>query len=153
VCFCSTLSVWVAVLVRHCDLCAGDAGRHWHRGGAVGLDNIQWRSCSQRTSIRCSDAGFCRSAHTVACHNEVCAMLLQSADDFRTLNAQCARQLRRALSCINSQPFALVLAGTFLYVAMMEVLPRELSNPDHRLLKLSMLTLGFGLMSLLAIWA
>ena len=47
----------------------------------------------------------------------------------------------------------MLLAGTFLYVAMMEVLPRELSNPDHRLLKLGMLTLGFGLMSLLAIWA
>lgn len=58
-----------------------------------------------------------------------------------------------ALSCINLQPIALLPAGTFLYVAMMEVLPRELSNPDHRLLKLGMLTLGFGLMSLLAIWA
>ncbi len=35
----------------------------------------------------------------------------------------------------------------------MEVLPRELSNADHRLVKLGMLILGFGLMSLLAIWA
>jgi len=38
-------------------------------------------------------------------------------------------------------------------VAFMEVLPRELSNADHRLVKLGMLILGFGLMSLLAIWA
>ena len=44
-------------------------------------------------------------------------------------------------------------AGTFIYVAFMEVLPRELSCADHRLTKLGMLILGFGLMSLLAIWA
>lgn len=44
-------------------------------------------------------------------------------------------------------------AGTFLYVAFMEVLPRELSDGSHRLVKLAMLLLGFGLMSLLAIWA
>lgn len=44
-------------------------------------------------------------------------------------------------------------AGTFLYVAMMEVIPRELNDSRNRLSKLGMLSLGFGLMSLLAIWA
>mmetsp|Transcript_8358 Transcript_8358/g.25051 ORF Transcript_8358/g.25051 Transcript_8358/m.25051 type:complete len:421 (+) Transcript_8358:407-1669(+) len=44
-------------------------------------------------------------------------------------------------------------SGTFLYVAFMEVLPRELNDGSHRLLKLGMLLLGFALMSLLAIWA
>ena len=53
------LSVCCAVLVRHRNLCTGDAGRHWHWRGAVRVDNIQRRSCSQRVSIRCSDANFC----------------------------------------------------------------------------------------------
>ncbi len=44
-------------------------------------------------------------------------------------------------------------AGTFLYVAFMEVIPRELAVPRHRTAKLGMLMLGFGAMSLLAIWA
>lgn len=44
-------------------------------------------------------------------------------------------------------------SGTFLYVAFMEVLPRELLSSSHRLPKMAMLLLGFGLMSLLAIWA
>ena len=43
--------------------------------------------------------------------------------------------------------------GTFLYVALMEVIPRELTNMDHRAMKLFMLVLGFGAMSTLAIWA
>ncbi len=44
-------------------------------------------------------------------------------------------------------------AGTFLYVAFMEVIPRELAVPQHRTAKLGMLMLGFAAMSLLAIWA
>ena len=44
-------------------------------------------------------------------------------------------------------------SGTFLYVAVMEVIPKELADPTHRLMKMSMLLLGFGLMSMLAIWA
>ncbi len=44
-------------------------------------------------------------------------------------------------------------SGTFLYVAMMEVIPKELEDPRHRLPKMGMLLLGFGLMSLLAVWA
>lgn len=43
-------------------------------------------------------------------------------------------------------------SGTFLYVAFMEVLPRELANSSHRVSKMGMLLLGFGLMSMLAIW-
>ena len=44
-------------------------------------------------------------------------------------------------------------SGTFLYVAVMEVIPKELADPAHRLPKMGMLLLGFGLMSLLAVWA
>ena len=44
-------------------------------------------------------------------------------------------------------------SGTFLYVAMMEVIPKELGSPDYRALKMAALLLGFGLMSLLAVWA
>ena len=47
----------------------------------------------------------------------------------------------------------LMFTGTFLYVAFMEVIPRELAVPHHRTAKLAMLMLGFGAMSLLAIWA
>jgi zinc transporter 1/2/3 len=59
-------------------------------------------------------------------------------------------------------------AGTFLYVAAMEIIPKELSD-DHsrgpvdrsqlyqrqimRGIKLAMLACGFGAMSVLAIWA
>ena len=45
------------------------------------------------------------------------------------------------------------LSGTFLYVAFMEVIPREMERPEHGGLKLLMLCLGFGLMSLLGVWA
>jgi len=51
------------------------------------------------------------------------------------------------LSCVRRT------AGTFLYVAFMEVIPRELSQPSHHTLKLAMLMAGFGAMSLLAVWA
>ncbi|KAF6250335.1 ZIP zinc transporter-domain-containing protein [Scenedesmus sp. NREL 46B-D3] len=45
-------------------------------------------------------------------------------------------------------------SGTFLYVALNEVIPKELEHPDgHRVLKVGALLLGFGLMSLLALWA
>ena len=44
-------------------------------------------------------------------------------------------------------------AGTFLYVAFMEVIPKEMQSPQHGFSKLGMLCLGFGAMSLLAIWA
>lgn len=45
------------------------------------------------------------------------------------------------------------LAGTFLYVAFMEVIPKELREPAHVPLKLAALLVGFCLMSVLAIWA
>ncbi|KFM26245.1 Zinc transporter ZIP1 [Auxenochlorella protothecoides] len=44
-------------------------------------------------------------------------------------------------------------AGTFLYVAFMEVIPKELDDKAHTLLKLAALATGYGLMSVLAIWA
>jgi len=44
-------------------------------------------------------------------------------------------------------------SGTFIYVATMEVIPKELADPSHRGLKTLMLLTGFGLMSLLAVWA
>ena len=47
----------------------------------------------------------------------------------------------------------LLAAGTFLYVAFMEVIPKELRDPGRVALKLGALLVGFGLMSLLAVWA
>lgn len=44
-------------------------------------------------------------------------------------------------------------AGTFLYVAYMEVIPKELRDPSNMPLKLAALLTGFCLMSLLAVWA
>lgn len=44
-------------------------------------------------------------------------------------------------------------SGTFLYVALMEVIPKELADGQHRLMKMSMFLLGYSLMSLLAVWA
>lgn len=43
--------------------------------------------------------------------------------------------------------------GTFVYVALMEVVPKELEDGRHRGLKMAAMLLGFGLMSLLAVWA
>ena len=44
-------------------------------------------------------------------------------------------------------------SGTFLYVAMMEVIPKELADSSLRIPKMLSICIGFGLMSLLAIWA
>ena len=44
-------------------------------------------------------------------------------------------------------------SGTFLYVAFMEIIPRELEDPGHRVAKLGMMVAGFAAMSVLAIWA
>ena len=44
-------------------------------------------------------------------------------------------------------------SGTFLYVAFMEVIPRELTDTRFVWMKLAALLLGFALMSILAIWA
>lgn len=46
-----------------------------------------------------------------------------------------------------------VASGTFLYVAFMEIIPRELEDPDHRAAKLGMMVAGFAAMSTLAVWA
>ncbi|KAG2429027.1 hypothetical protein HXX76_011269 [Chlamydomonas incerta] len=59
-------------------------------------------------------------------------------------------------SSANSRPGAALSAlasGTFLYVAFMEVIPKELADGKHRLLKMGVFLLGYGLMSLLAVWA
>ncbi len=53
-----------------------------------------------------------------------------------------------------SAAMSALASGTFLYVALNEVIPKELEHPDgHRLAKVAALLLGFGLMSLLAVWA
>lgn len=44
-------------------------------------------------------------------------------------------------------------SGTFLYVAFMEVIPREMYETKNLGAKLGALLLGFSLMSILAIWA
>lgn len=60
---------------------------------------------------------------------------------------------RGAISPIASISPLSSFAGTFLYVAFMEVIPKEMESPAHGFSKLGMLCLGFGAMSLLAIWA
>jgi hypothetical protein len=55
-------------------------------------------------------------------------------------------------TAISSLPF-FPPAGTFLYVAFMEVIPKELREPSRMPLKLAALLAGFALMSVLAIWA
>jgi zinc transporter 1/2/3 len=54
---------------------------------------------------------------------------------------------------VGAAAISALASGTFLYVAFMEVIPRELHSPDRIVEKLGALLLGFGLMSLLAIWA
>jgi len=44
-------------------------------------------------------------------------------------------------------------SGTFLYVALMEVIPNELQHKEHMSMKISTMILGFSLMSVLAKWA
>ncbi|GLI62140.1 hypothetical protein VaNZ11_004710 [Volvox africanus] len=44
-------------------------------------------------------------------------------------------------------------SGTFLYVAFMEVIPKELADGKHRMAKMAAFLLGYSLMSLLAVWA
>jgi len=54
---------------------------------------------------------------------------------------------------VTSSSLSALASGTFLYVAMMEVIPNELQDKGHKLEKLTALAIGSGLMSLLAIWA
>ena len=54
---------------------------------------------------------------------------------------------------IGAASLSSLASGTFLYVAMMEIIPGELSNPEHIASKMAVLFLGFGAMSTLAIWA
>lgn len=44
-------------------------------------------------------------------------------------------------------------AGTFLFVAVNEILPKELANPVGKAAKLGYFVLGFASMALLAVWA
>lgn len=54
---------------------------------------------------------------------------------------------------VGAASISALASGTFLYVAFMEVIPRELRDPHHVPQKLAALVLGFSLMSILAIWA
>lgn len=54
---------------------------------------------------------------------------------------------------VTSSALTALASGTFLYVAMMEVIPNELQSKGHKLKKLAALIIGFGLMSMIAIWA
>jgi hypothetical protein len=38
-------------------------------------------------------------------------------------------------------------------VAIVEILPKELADPEYKGLKVLMVYVGFGLMALLAVWA
>ena len=46
-----------------------------------------------------------------------------------------------------------IVTGTFIYVAIVEILPKELADPEYKGLKVLMVFVGFGLMALLAVWA
>lgn len=52
-----------------------------------------------------------------------------------------------------SSSLSALASGTFLYVALFEVIPKELAAPEHKASKIAVMLLGFGLMSVLAIWA
>lgn len=71
------------------------------------------------------------------------------------MHAHQNRQKRLFLcSCMAASAICVLTSGTFLYVALNEVISKELEHPDgHRLAKVAALLLGFGLMSLLAVWA
>jgi hypothetical protein len=75
-----------------------------------------------------------------------CTCAMRCVLDRRTVHTA------RAL-LLSTLPVASAHAGTFLYVAFMEVIPRELRDPHHVPQKLAALVLGFSLMSILAVWA
>ncbi|EFN51036.1 hypothetical protein CHLNCDRAFT_141521 [Chlorella variabilis] len=54
---------------------------------------------------------------------------------------------------VGAASISALASGTFLYVAFMEVIPKELRDGSRMALKLAALLVGFGLMSLLAVWA
>lgn len=68
-----------------------------------------------------------------------------------TPHARACGAIRRLLPpCV---PPLAMRPGTFLYVAMMEVIPKELAHGDMRMAKMACLIAGFSAMSVLAIWA
>eukprot|EP01117_Protostelium_nocturnum_P015442 TRINITY_DN5994_c0_g1_i1.p1 TRINITY_DN5994_c0_g1~~TRINITY_DN5994_c0_g1_i1.p1 ORF type:complete len:400 (+),score=91.75 TRINITY_DN5994_c0_g1_i1:151-1350(+) len=46
-----------------------------------------------------------------------------------------------------------IAAGSFLYIALIEILPNELGKPKHRFLKLTLAWVGWAGMALVAYWA
>ncbi|KXZ51082.1 hypothetical protein GPECTOR_14g66 [Gonium pectorale] len=58
-----------------------------------------------------------------------------------------------AASSKSGAALSALASGTFLYVAFMEVIPKELADGRHRAAKMGAFLLGYGLMSLLAVWA
>ncbi|MFH1313249.1 MAG: ZIP family metal transporter [Candidatus Eisenbacteria bacterium] len=48
--------------------------------------------------------------------------------------------------------FDALAAGTFIYVAVIDILGEEFAHPDRRWLKLGAVSLGLGLMAVVAIW-
>jgi zinc transporter 1/2/3 len=54
---------------------------------------------------------------------------------------------------VGAASISALASGTFLYVAFMEVIPREMQDARRPGAKLAALLTGFGLMSVLAIWA
>lgn len=54
---------------------------------------------------------------------------------------------------VGAASISALASGTFLYVAFMEVIPKELREPEHVPLKLAALLFGFCAMSVLALWA
>jgi zinc transporter 1/2/3 len=55
-------------------------------------------------------------------------------------------------SSVASNVCVALASGTFIYVAVMEVIMKELAVKTDIHIKLLMILLGFGLMSMLALW-
>ncbi len=53
---------------------------------------------------------------------------------------------------LTTSVFDALAAGTFLYVAVVDIVEEEFSRPEARRLKFCLLTSGLGLMALLAVW-
>jgi zinc transporter 1/2/3 len=53
---------------------------------------------------------------------------------------------------LTTSVFDALAAGTFLYVAVIDIIEEEFTRPQGRRLKFNLLVLGLGLMALLAVW-
>lgn len=116
---------------------------------------------SQTSAKRLGEVFLAIVAHKGLAAYALGASLIDSETSFRkffliTLKFSLASPIGIFLGLASGKGGAILSAiasGTFLYVAMMEVIPKELEGFEHKFLKLAVLTFGFLVMSILAIWA